>query len=192
MSNIPASVDPAPLPRRRVLPFGTAFVAGAVVMGLLTLLGRYLDARGVIGGSFLVDNPLPLTQANMNMGTLIMSSFTVQWAAWAIARDARGQAYLALGITALMGLAFINQTSFLFRVAEVTLDQPAGPYFYAVTVGHLGMVVAALLMLAVITFKTLGGQYSSTYPDGLSALAIFWQAMVAAYAVIWIAVYVMK
>ena len=73
-----------------------------------------------------------------------MSSFTVQWAAWAIARDARGQAYLALGITALMGVAFINQTSFLFKVAEVTLDQTGRPYFYAVTVGHLAMMVAAL------------------------------------------------
>ena len=192
MSIIPATVAAAPLPRRRVFPIGTAFVAGAFVMGLLTLLGRYLEARGAIGAAFLADNPVPLTQANMNMGTLVMSSFTVQWAAWAIARDARGQAYLALGITALMGLAFINQTSFLFTVAEVTLDQPAGPYFYAVTVGHLAMMVAALLMLAVITFKTLGGQYSSTYPDGPSALAIFWQATVAAYAVIWIAVYVMK
>jgi heme/copper-type cytochrome/quinol oxidase subunit 3 len=116
----------------------------------------------------------------------------VQWAAWAIARDARGQAYLALGITALLGLAFINQTSFLYNVAGVTMEQPAGPYFYAVTGAQLAMCVAALAMLAVMVFKTLGGQYSSTNPDGLSALAIFWQAMVAMYAVIWIAVYVMK
>lgn len=192
MSVIPATFDASPLPRRRLLLFGTAFASAAAAMAILTLVALYLEARGVAGTAWFADNKVPLTQANMNMGTLLMSAVTVQWAAWAIARDERGQAYLALGITALMGAAFINQTSFLYTVAEVTMDQTAGPYFYAVTGAHLAMVIAALAMLVVMAFKTLGGQYSSTNPDGLSALALLWHAAVALYAVIWIAVYVMK
>jgi len=40
--------------------------------------------------------------------------------------------------------------------------------------------------------RTLGGQFSSRLPDGVSAAALFWHVSVALYSVLWLAVYIMK
>lgn len=186
------AVAPPVLPRRRELLFGTAFATGGVVMALVTLIGAYLATRDATGAAWLSANEIPLTQPNMQLVTLGMSVVTMQWAVWSINRDDRYHTYLALGVTILLGAAFVNQTSFLFNQAEIVMGQAEGPLFYAVTAGHLAMVVAGLIFMALMGFRTLGGQFSSRQPDGIGAAAIFWQAAVALYVVIWFAVYVQK
>lgn len=187
-SGIPAPI----LPRRRELLFGTAFATAGVAMGLITLIGAYIATRDATGAAWLSTNEIPLTQPNMQLVTLGMSVITMQWAVWSINRDDRYHTYLALGTTMLLGVAFVNQTSFLYNMAGVAMVSAEGPLFYGVTAGHLGMVVAGLIFMALMGFRTLGGQFSSRQPDGISAAAIFWYAAVALYAVIWFAVYVQK
>ncbi len=179
-------------PRRRELLFGTAFATGGVVMVFVTLVGAYLNARGAAGPAWLADNPIPLTQPNMMMGTLAMSAVTMQWAVWSIDRDDRAHTYLALGITLMFGAAYVNQLSFLYSQAGITMSQPAGPLFYAISGGHLAMVVAAMVFIVLMGFRALGGQFSSRQPDGIGAAAVLWHAAVAVYALIWIAVYILK
>jgi heme/copper-type cytochrome/quinol oxidase subunit 3 len=192
-STVPSTALPAPhLPRRRELLFGTAFATAGVVMALVTLIGTYIATRDAAGAAWLADNDIPLTQPNMQLVTLGMSVVTMQWAVWSINRDDRYHTYLALGVTLLLGVAFVNQTTFLYRMAAVEMTQPEGPIFYAVTVGHLAMVVAGLVFILLMTFRTLGGQFSSRQPDGISAAAIFWYAACGLYAIIWFAVYVQK
>ena len=192
MSLIPAQITAPVLPRRRQLLFGTAFACVAASMFLLALVGAYLEARSGSRATWLADNVIPLTQPVMQLATLLMGAITAQWAVWAVARNERGQAYLALGITLLMGLAFLNQTTFLWERVGLSMSQPEGPYFYAVTGGHFAMVVAAVLFLLLMAVRALGGQYSASLPDGLSAAAMFWHVTTALYSVIWLAVYVMK
>jgi len=187
-----ASPLPATTPRRRELLFGTAFATAGVAMVLISLVGNYIATRDLAGSAWLADNQIPLTQPNMQLLTLGMSVVTMQWAFWAIARDDRYHAYMALGVTLLLGLAFVNQTTFLYSEAGISITQPEGPLFYAVTGGHLAMVIAGLLFLVLMGFRTLGGQNSSRQPDGIGAVAVFWYATVALYAVIWFAVYVQK
>lgn len=184
---------PAPLlPRRRELLFGTAFATAGIVMAMATLIGAYIASRDATGAAWLSANDLPLTQPNMQLITIGMSVVTMQWAVWSINRDDRYHTYLALGVTLLLGVAFVNQTSFLYNQAGITIVQAEGPLFYAVTAGHLAMVVAGMVFMALMGFRTLGGQFSSRQPDGIGAAAIFWYAAVALYAVIWFAVYVQK
>ena len=183
---------PPTMPRRRELIFGTVFVTAGVAMGLLTLIGNYLATRDAAGTAWLADNQIALTQPNMQMLTMVMSVVTMQWAVWSISRDDRYHTYLALGVTMLLGIAFVNQSTFLFKEAGIAMTQPEGPLFYAVTIGHLAMVVAGLIFLLLMAFRTLGGQYSSRQPDGIGAAAVFWYAGVALYAVIWFAVYIQK
>ena len=40
--------------------------------------------------------------------TLLMSVVTIQWAVYAIGNDDRPNAYVALGLTLLLGLAYVN------------------------------------------------------------------------------------
>jgi heme/copper-type cytochrome/quinol oxidase subunit 3 len=183
---------PAPMARRREMLFGTAFATAGVVMVMLTLIGAYLAARDLAGAEWLGENVIPLTQPNMQMFALALSVVTVQWAVYAASNDDRPSAFLAIALTLVLGVAFINQTTFLYKMAAVTKAQPEGPLFYAVTGGHLAMMAAAMAFLVFVGFRALAGQYTSRNPDGISAAALFWDAGVAVYAVVWIAVYIMK
>jgi heme/copper-type cytochrome/quinol oxidase subunit 3 len=171
-------VSPAPPIRRRELLFATAFASAGVVMVFATLLGAYLAARNGAGEAWLEGSRIPLTQANMQMATMVMAAVTMQWAVYAISRDDRLHAYLALGITLLLGLAFVNQTTFLVKQSVVGVQT--------------AMVVAGVVYIALMGFRALAGQFSSRQPDGISAAAVYWYVCVATYAVVWIAVYVMK
>lgn len=184
---------PAPAqPRRRELLFGTAFATAGVLMVLITLVGYYLAARNAGGADWFTANNIPLAQPNMQALTLAMSVVTMQWAVHSIVRDDRTHAYVALGVTLLLGAAFVNQTTFLYKQAGVTLAQPEGPLFYAVTGTHLAMVLAGIIFILLMAFRALGGQFSSRQPDGISAAAVYWHACVAAYIVVWVGVYIMK
>ncbi|MFM7509233.1 MAG: heme-copper oxidase subunit III [Actinomycetota bacterium] len=185
-------IEPAPPLRRRELLFATAFGTAGVVMVFVTLIGAYLAARNAAGDLWLEGSRIPLTQANMQMATLVMAAVTMQWAVYSISRDDRLHTYLALGVTLLLGAAFVNQTTFLIKQANVVLAEPGGALFYSVVGFQTAMVVAGLVFVVIMAFRVLAGQFSSRQPDGLSAAAVYWYACVATYAVVWIAVYVMK
>lgn len=192
MALIPAELTAPALPRRRQLLFGTTFVAVGVAMFELALIGMYLSERAAHRNVWLLENTIPLTQPNMQLGSLVFGSIFVQWAVWAIARNERTQAYLALGLTTLMGAAFLNQTTFLWKEVGMTMSQVEGPTFYAVTAGHFVITAAALVFVLLMSIRALGGQFSSRLPDGVSAAALFWHVSVALYTVLWLAVYIMK
>ncbi|HKY16522.1 MAG TPA: cytochrome c oxidase subunit 3 [Microthrixaceae bacterium] len=191
MTVLPAESAPL-LPRRRELLIATAFVVASIGMLMLTLLGLYLEARSGQRAAWLVDNVIPLAQPNVILFSLLMSSVTVQWAVYSIARDDRGHLYFAIGMTIMFGIAAIVQTWFLYSQIGLAIRQAEGGYFYALTGTHLAMMVGGLLFLAVVGLRALGGSFSARRPEGISAAALFWHATVAFYAVVWLAVYVMK
>jgi len=70
--------------------------------------------------------------------------------------------------------------------------QPEAGATFAVVGAHVAMVLVGLLMVAVMAFRTFGGQFSSRYPDGWSAAALYWHTTVGVYVLVWYAVYVTK
>ena len=56
---------------------------------------------------------IPLQQPNTMFITLIMSVFTMQWAVAAIAKNDRVNAYLAMGLTLMLGIATIKPNAVL-------------------------------------------------------------------------------
>lgn len=192
MSIIPAELTAPALPRRRQLLFGTVFVSIGVAIFELTLIAMYLQTRAEHKNVWFSEHTIPLTQPNMQLSALGLSVIFVQWAVWAIARDERRQAYVALGLTALMGFAFLNQTTFLWTEVGLPMTNIEGPLFYAVTAGHFFIVILAMAFLLFVSIRTLAGSYSSKLPDGVSAAALFWHVSVALYTVVWLAVYIMK
>jgi heme/copper-type cytochrome/quinol oxidase subunit 3 len=192
MADAALALPPPAQPRRRELLFGTAFATAGVVMVMATLVGAYLAARNAAGSEWLANSDIPLAQPNMQLLTLAMSVVTMQWAVYSIARDDRPHTYLALGVTLLLGAAWVNQQTFLFKQAGIVLADPGGAIFYALTGSHLAMLLAGMVFIALMAFRALGGQFSSRQPDGISAAAVYWYACVAVYAVVWIAVYIMK
>jgi len=189
---------PAPEPARpRVLFIGTSLAVAASVMAFAGLLGIYLSARSATmatGDPWLPEGAtIPLTPANMAMVTLALSVVTMQWAVDAVAKDDRPHAYLALGITALFGAAFLNAMSFQFTQMGLEIrGSQAAVLIYVITGAHMAMLVGALLFAAVMGFRTLGGQHVGRDREGIAAAALFWHATVAVFSVIWLAIYVTK
>ncbi len=194
----PLATATAPEPRRpRVLFVGAAFGAAASALVVLTTLAVYLQVRGdlVASGSatFPEDTVLPLTPGGMGMVTLSMSVITVAWAVWALRRDDRPHAYLAIGLTLLFGVAFVNTTVYLYQQLALPLTASStGALLYIVTGTHLVMVVVGLVFLTVMGFQSLGGQLTGRDAEGMSAAALYWYVTVAVYTAIYYGIYITK
>lgn len=190
-------LPPAPAPARpRVLLVGTALASAAAFMTVIGLVGIYLAARADVvsaGGAWLPDGSnIPLTPGNMAFATMLLSGVSMWWAVDAVGKNDRQMAYLALGLTIFFGIAVINATSFLYTQSNLPVSTTPGLLIYAVTGAHLAMISVGLLYAAVMTFRTLGGEYHGRDREGLTAAAMFWYVTIAAHAVIWLAIYVTK
>ena len=53
-------------------------------------------------------------------------------------------------------------------------------------------IAIAIVFVALMAFRTLGGQYSARDREGIVAASLFWYVMVAVYAAIWYAIFVTK
>jgi len=194
----PLALAPPPAPRRpRVLLVGAAFGAVASALVILSMLAVYLQVRGdrVAEGVTALpeDVVLPLTPGNMGAVTLSMAVITVAWLVHSLRHDDRTHAYLALGLSLLLGVAFINATAYLYSQLgmPLTLTGTSG-LLYAITGAHLVMTAVGLLFLAVMGFQALGGQLTGRDAEGMSAAALYWYVTVAVYLAIWYGIYITK
>ena len=197
MADAALALPAAPLPARpRVLLVGTALSAAAAFMAILGLVGIYLSARAEVvssGATWLPEGSnIPLTPANMAMVTMLLSAVSMWWAVDAVAHNDRQMAYLALALTMFLGIAVINATSFLYTQMNLAVKTTPGLLIYTITGAHLAMIIVGLVYAAVMTFRTLGGEYQGRDHEGLTAVALFWYVTIAAHAVIWLAIYVTK
>jgi heme/copper-type cytochrome/quinol oxidase subunit 3 len=180
-----------------VLYTGAAFGAAASALLVLSMLAVYLQVRGDFlesGATTLPDDVLlPLTPGGMGMVTLSMSLVSVAWAVWALRRDDRSHAYLAIGLTLLLGVAFVNSTVYLYQQLALPLTASAtGGLLFIVTGTHLVMVVVGMVFLGVMGFQSLGGQLTGRDAEGMSAAALYWYVTVAVYSVIYYGIYITK
>lgn len=193
----PATAPPPVARRPRMLMVATGFVTAGVAMFFASLFGVYLLQRSTAladGAKWLPEGvKVPLTQPNMLLLTLIMASVCMQWALSAIRDDARAYAYLALGITLLLGFAFLNQASYLYGIMQFKIEaSTTSVLVYAITGAHIVMLLVAMAFAALMAVRALGGEYSSTQSDGIAAATLFWHANTAVFFLIWLIIYVTK
>ena len=193
-------VAPAIAPRRRTLQVGTGFAAAAVLMYFGGLLGVYFSERA----EFLRANPgqswipagvrVELTAPTVMAWTLLLSVVTMQWVVHATKRDDRRHTVIALVVTAMFGVAVINQTAFQYRQMGLTIDggSAAAPLIYAISGSHLALVVVTLIYLFVMAVRALTSPSTSVHLDGMTAAALLWHVMVFVYLVIWVGLFVTK
>lgn len=191
-----ASLAP-PVTRPRVLMVGTAFATAAAVMVFLGLLGVYLAERSAVvtaGDTWLPQGvTIPLDQPNIMLATLLMGCLSVQWAVFAIARDDRVNAYLALGLTLLFGFMVVVMTAYLYSLMKLDVAAtPQAVLIYTITAGHIAFLLASMTYLSLMAIRALGGQFTSRQHDGISAAALTWYAQTAVFFVIWLAIYITK
>jgi len=183
-----------PVERPRVTAVGSLLASAGVAMYFAGLLGVYLTQRvGVGRDEWLAGVNLPLTTPNMMIVTVALSCVPAQWALWAVARNDRANAYVALGLTMLFGVALINSQYWLYQQMDLAIaDSVQAVLIYAISGSFIALLVSAMAYLAVVTFRTLGGQYGPHQHDAVTGAVIYWYVMAAIFAVIWLAVYVTK
>lgn len=194
------------LTRPRTLLVGTAYATAATVMAFVGLFGLYFAERtAAIKAAVPPANPntawietgtIELSPGGMMLGTMAMSVVTMAWAVYSIRRDDRPRAYLALALTALFGVAVINQTVYYYNSMGLTISGADASLqallIFVITGAHLVMVGGAVVFLLLMAFRALAGQYSSRQADGIVAASIFWYATVAVYTLIYFGIYVAK
>ncbi len=185
---------PAPQPRRQIL-VGTALVLAGVVAMVGGLLGLFLKFRTTAidnGETWLPDGTtFSMVAANVMLITLLPICIFAQWAVYSAKRDDKPHTGLALGLTGLIGLAFINAQAFIFATTALPVGQGTYSYlFYAITGVTMALAIIGVVFTAVAAFRYLGGRTSDRAI--VSAHALYWYAFSAIFAVVWFVVYVTK
>jgi heme/copper-type cytochrome/quinol oxidase subunit 3 len=188
---------PAPAPARpRVLLIATVLASAATVVGFGAVIGIYLTERAAAiadDGVWFPDGVnVALTTANMSLVGFVLSLVFMHWAVAAIGNDDRRHAWMAFACVFVVGMFHFVGTAFLFNQSGFAVNTPEGAVFYTATGAQLAITGAALVFVALMAFRTLGGQYSARDREGVVAATVFWWVAALTYAAVWYAIYVTK
>jgi cytochrome c oxidase subunit III len=109
---------------------------------------------------------------------LILSSFTCQLAVWGIRRGDRTAFLRNIAVTFLIGIAFLimQGTDYVILGSEgMTLS--AGTYgttYFTLTGFHGAHVFGGAIMLGVLLYRGLAGQFSARHHDAVEAVSLYW------------------
>lgn len=109
---------------------------------------------------------------------LVASSFTCQFAVWAIKKDNRTSFIRNMAVTVVLGIVFLLLQMYDYLVlAEEGITLNAGTFgttFYTLTGFHGAHVFGGVLMLGVVLYRGMAGQFSSKHHDMVEATSLYW------------------
>ena len=173
--------EPAPgpvpgRPRRGTTTIGTMLFVAADAMVLAAICAVYFAIKegsaawppvGVQVGTYI---PTTITI------TAAMSAFSVQWGLFAARRNDGRNAVMALTLTLFLGVSIANLEWLAFVRTGFGFNDHTYGTLYDLLIGyHLVHLVAAIVVLLVLAFRTMAGHFSQDRHDALRAGAVFWQ-----------------
>ena len=109
---------------------------------------------------------------------LILSSVTCQMAIWAIRKDDRRGFLRNIGITFILGITFLllqgYDYSLLFDEGLKMGSGPFGTTYFTLTGFHGAHVFGGVIMLGVILYRGMSGQFSARHHDAVEAASLYW------------------
>ena len=109
---------------------------------------------------------------------LITSSFTCQFAVWSIRKGDRKGFIRNISITFVLGIIFLGMQVFdyslLFGEGMTLGSGPFGTTYFTLTGFHGAHVFGGVLMLGVILYRGMAGQFSSKHHDAVEAVSLYW------------------
>ena len=104
---------------------------------------------------------------------LILSSVTLQMAIWAIRRDDRRGFLRNMAITFVLGVTFLLMQAYdyslLFEEGMTMGSGPFGTTYFTLTGFHGAHVFGGVLMLGVVLYRGMSGQFSARHHDAVEA-----------------------
>ena len=109
---------------------------------------------------------------------LILSSVTCQYAVWQIRADDRTRFLRAMTITVILGIIFLlAQITDYTLLGQEGLTLSSGVYgttYYTLTGFHGAHVFGGVIMLAVVLYRGMAGQFSAKHYDAVEAASLYW------------------
>ena len=109
---------------------------------------------------------------------LVISSFTCQLAVWAIRRGDRTAFIRNIAITFILGIVFLVMQAvdymILFEEGLTLGSGPFGTTYFTLTGFHGAHVFGGVLMLGVVLYRGLAGQFSAKHHDAVEAASLYW------------------
>src|SRR5260221_1835518 len=152
------------------------------VMFFAGLFAAYFTTRAHNAGTGPWDDPQkllnPLSLILVATVLLITSSFTCQFAVWAIRRGDRTGFIRNISVTFVLGIVFLLLQGYdytlLFGEGMTLGSGPFGTTYFTLTGFHGAHVFGGVLMLGVILYRGMAGQFSSRHHDAVEAVSLYW------------------
>jgi cytochrome c oxidase subunit 3 len=126
---------------------------------------------------------------------LVLSSVTCQFAIWAIRRDDRTGFLRNLAVTLALGIVFliIQFGDYVMLWSEgLTLDSGIyGSTFYTMTGFHGAHVLGGVIMLGVVLYRGMLGQFSARHYDAAEAASLYWHFVDVVWIVLFTTLYIL-
>lgn len=130
-------------------------------------------------------NPFKLTTESGDLNVilpatilLVLSSFTCQFGVWAIRRDDRRGLVRNIGATVVLGVIFLGMQAYDYAVlGHEGLGLGSGTFgttYFTLTGFHGAHVVGGVIMLAVVLYRGMAGQFSARHHDAVEATSLYW------------------
>jgi cytochrome c oxidase subunit 3 len=109
---------------------------------------------------------------------LIASSFTCQFAVWGIRRDDRTAFLRNMTVTVALGVIFLLMQATDYTVlGSEGLGLSSGTFgttYYTLTGFHGAHVLGGVIMLSVVLYRGMAGQFSSRHHDAVEGASLYW------------------
>jgi cytochrome c oxidase subunit 3 len=109
---------------------------------------------------------------------LVLSSFTCQFGVWSIRRDDRTGFLRNFGITLVLGITFLLMQLYdytvLFHEGLTMGATTFGTTYFTLTGFHGAHVFGGALMLGVVVYRGMAGQFSGKHHDMVEATSLYW------------------
>jgi len=126
---------------------------------------------------------------------LITSSFTCQFAVWAIRRGDRRGFIRNISVTFVLGIAFLllqaYDYSLLFGDGLTIASGPFGTTYFTLTGFHGAHVFGGVLMLGVILYRGMSGQFSAKHHDAVEAVSLYWHFVDVVWIILFSVLYLL-
>ena len=116
----------------------------------------------------------------------------MQLGVWAIRRGDRTAFLRATGVTLVLGVIFLaGQIWDYTQLGFGITDTAFGSTFYTLTGFHGAHVAGGAVMLAVVLYRGLAGQFSARHHDMVEATSLYWHFVDVVWIVLFSTLYLL-
>jgi len=172
------------------------------VMFFAGLFAAYFNIRANAGPEWppptlFEGNPLEIFPlVGPATAVLVLSSFTCQFAIWAIRRNDRTAMNRYLAVTLILGVIFLVMQgidyALLFQEGVTLGSGTFGTTYFTLTGFHGAHVFGGTIMLAVVLYRGMAGQFSARHHDAVEATSLYWHFVDVVWILLFTVLYIVR